>query len=320
MVICMKISVDIIVPCFNEAENLPKLFSSFSNFKESHSKEYEISLILVDNGSTDNSIEIAKNFIDHESACRLISLSRNFGKESSLTAGLLESTAELVVPIDADLQDPIEVISDMLTCWKSTKVDVVLARRESRNVDSVSRRIYSFLYMKIFSSLADIDLPLGVGEFRLMTRKVVDAFGMLPESQRFVRGLFAWLGFKTETIYFTRNARDHGKSRFSLRKLLNLAIDGIVSFSTKPLRLSIGLGFVSAFVAFIFSVVVIFEKVFHKVAVPGYTSLAFLILFLGGIQLFSIGVLGEYVGKILMETKRRPIYLVNEKYGRNGNK
>ena len=174
--------------------------------------------------------------------------------------------------------------------------------------------------MKIFSSLADIELPLGVGEFRLMTRKVVNSFATLPESERFVRGLFAWLGFKTETIYFSRNAREHGKSRFSFRKLLNLAIDGIVSFSTKPLRMSIALGFFSSFVAFIFSLIVIFQKVFHKIAVPGYTSLAFLILFLAGIQLFSIGILGEYIGKILMETKRRPIYVVSEMYGKIGSK
>ena len=310
----MSTTVEIVVPCFNEEENLPALFLGFLAFRSRHSGDYDAKLLIVDNGSSDNTVKICKEFIDSHKSGKLICLSRNFGKESSLTAGLVESSGDLVVPIDADLQDPIEVISTMLACWSSKKVDVVLAKRKTRAGDSKSRRLVSKTYIKFFSKLADIEIPADVGEFRLMTRKVVDAFTELPESQRFVRGLFSWLGFSTATIEFDRQSRDNGKSRFSYGKLLNLGIDGIVSFSTKPLRISIGLGLTAAVFSFFLSIGVVFEMIFRKVPVQGYTSLAFLILFLGGIQLFSIGVLGEYVGKVLLESKRRPIYIISEKY------
>jgi len=312
-------TLDIIVPCFNEADNLPALFASYLKFKKQHQPGYITKLIIVDNGSLDNTVSAVKEFVDSNPDCRLISLSRNFGKEASLTAALFESTGDLVVPIDADLQDPIEVISQMLACWESHSVDVVLARRVSREGDSTSRRIYSILFSRLFNSLADIEMPPDVGEFRLMSRKVVDAFCLLPESERFVRGLFAWLGFKSETVEFERNSREIGKSRFSYRKLFNLAIDALISFSTKPLRISIGLGLFASASSFCISAFVAFEKIFNHIAVPGYASTTFLILFLGGIQMFSIGLLGEYVGKILIESKRRPIYIIAEKYGEGGN-
>ena len=310
----MSTTVEIVVPCFNEEENLPALFSSFLAFRAIHAGTYDVKLLIVDNGSSDNTVVNCKNFVDHNPSSKLICLSRNFGKEASLTAGLFESRGDLVVPIDADLQDPIEVISLMLECWARENVDVVLAKRMSRDGDSKSRRFYSRMYIRSFSKLADVEIPSGVGEFRLMTRKVIAAFTELPESQRFVRGLFAWMGFSTATVEFDRQSREKGKSRFSYGKLLNLGIDGIVSFSTKPLRISIGLGLTAAIFSFILSIGVVFEKIFWKVPVQGYTSLAFLILFLGGVQLFSIGVLGEYVGKVLLESKRRPIYIISEKY------
>jgi glycosyltransferase involved in cell wall biosynthesis len=315
----MLTTLDIVVPCYNEAANLPKLFNCYREFREKHRSEYEVRMIIVDNGSSDGTANLVKTYIDTDSSCTLYVLSRNFGKEASLSAGLIHSTASLVVPIDADLQDPIEVISIMLECWKASGSQVILARRVDRKNDSARRRIYSALYMRAFARVAEIEMPLGVGEFRLMTRQVVDAFSALPESQRFVRGLFAWLGFETEIIEFERKARVHGRSTFSFTRLLNLGINGIVSFSTKPLRLSIGFGICAASVSLILSLVVLFEKFFHRVPVPGYTSLAFLILFLGGIQLFSIGILGEYLGKVLLESKRRPIYIVKEKYGGKSN-
>jgi glycosyltransferase involved in cell wall biosynthesis len=219
----------------------------------------------------------------------------------------------LVVPIDADLQDPLDVVSDMLECWKLRGPDVVLARRVSRKGDSIFRRLSSRLYTLTFSKLSDFVLPDGVGEFRLMSRKVVDAFSELQESERFVRGLFAWMGFNTEVIEFHRIARNQGRSRFSLSRLFNLGVDGIVSFSIKPLRLSITLGLFTSVIALIYSVVILVEKLQHNVPVAGYASLAFLILFLGGVQLLSIGILGEYLGKTLLESKKRPIYLISEK-------
>lgn len=310
----MRTSVDIVVPCFNEAQNLPPLFLSFLDFKEQHKDEFELNLIIVDNGSTDDTSRVTKSFIAYEKSCRLIVLSRNFGKEASLSAGLLESTSDLVVPIDADLQDPIEVISDMLKCWRTHKPDVVLAKRISRDGDSLSRRLFSRMYLSLFSKLSDIDIPLGVGEFRLMSRKVVESFSQLQESERFVRGLFAWMGYKTEVIEFQRISRSEGKSRFSFSKLLNLGVDGIVSFSIKPLRIAISIGMATSGIAFIYSIVIAVEKINNNVPIPGYASLAVLLLILSGIQLLCIGVLGEYIGKTLMESKKRPIYLISEKY------
>lgn len=316
----MLVSLDIVVPCFNEEKNLPALFSSYVEFKNKQFGKYDVNLLIVDNGSTDGTSKIVKHFIDSESSCRLLILSRNFGKESSLTAGLLESKSDLVVPIDADLQDPIEVISEMLDTWEKNDVDVVLGKRISRVGDSRARRLYSYAYGKVFANLSDIVMPADVGEFRLMTRKVILAFSELPESQRFVRGLFAWMGFKTATVEFNRKSRDNGTSRFSYKRLFNLAIDGIVSFSIKPLRLSIGLGLTVAIISSTLSLVVIFQKLFHKVSVPGYASIAFLILFLGGVQLFAIGILGEYIGKVLLEAKRRPNFLVSERYPSDENR
>jgi glycosyltransferase involved in cell wall biosynthesis len=312
----MKTSLDILVPCLNEASNLPQVFASFQKFKEEVSTKYEVSLVVIDNGSTDETSKLTKEFITSENSCRLIVLSRNFGKEASLTAGLFESRADLVAPIDADLQDPIEVIGDMLLQWEKSSADVILGKRISREGDSISRRLSSGIYQRLFDRLSDIALPADVGEFRLITRKVVVAFKELPESQRFVRGLFAWMGFRTETVEFSRNKRDFGKSRFSISRLFSLGMEGIVSFSVKPLRISMGLGLVSSGLAIAYSLVILIQKIFHNIPVTGYASLAFISLFLGGIQLFSIGVLGEYVGKTLLESKRRPIYLISEKYPR----
>ncbi len=312
----MKTSLDILVPCLNEASNLPQVFASFQKFKEDVSTKYEVSLVVIDNGSTDETSKLTKEFITSENSCRLIVLSRNFGKEASLTAGLFESRADLVAPIDADLQDPIEVIGDMLLQWEKSSADVILGKRISREGDSISRRLSSAIYQRLFDRLSDIALPADVGEFRLITRKVVVAFKELPESQRFVRGLFAWMGFRTETVEFSRNKRDFGKSRFSISRLFSLGMEGIVSFSVKPLRISMGLGLVSSGLAIAYSLVILIQKIFHNIPVTGYASLAFISLFLGGIQLFSIGVLGEYVGKTLLESKRRPIYLISEKYPR----
>ena len=308
-----RASVDIVVPCLNEESNLPKLFLSYLNLKEQLKLDYSINLIIIDDGSSDKTVELTKTFITHEESCSLIVLSRNFGREASLTAGLLESSSELVVPIDADLQDPMHVISELLACWKAKKPDIVLAKRSSRKGDSVIRRILSRSYLHLFSKLTDIEMSPDVGEFRLMSRKVIDAFAQLGESERFVRGLFAWMGFSTEVIEFERVARYHGKSRFSFSKLFDLGIDGIVSFSIKPLRISIGLGIITSGFALFYSIVILIKKLTNQIPVAGYTSIAFLILFLGGIQLLSIGVLGEYVGKTLLESKKRPIYLVSER-------
>ena len=309
-----KTSLDILVPCYNEEINIPHLFESFDRFVITQGPKWEIYLIIIDNGSSDNTRTLAESFITQRKNCRLVGLSRNFGKEASLSAGMFESTSDFVVPIDADLQDPIEVISDMLEQWKKLGSDVVLGRRKQSIAQNPLRRLSSVTFSKIFSSLADVDVPVDVGEFRLMTRKVVDAFCALPESQRYVRGLFAWMGFKTSIIEFERKSRNNGRSKFTFLKLLDLGINGIVSFSTKPLRILIATGFGISLTTFALGFWVLIRKILGSYSIPGYTSLAFLVSFLGGMQLFTLGLVGEYVGKAMLEAKRRPLYFIDHRF------
>lgn len=312
----MRTSLEIIVPCFNEELNLPQLFTDFELLSSKLRDRYDINLLIIDNGCQDKTVEITKLYIEKNPACGLISLSRNFGKEASLTAGIIESRADLVVPIDADQQDPIVAISKLLEAWEQTSADVILGRRIARNGESQFRKITSKIFMWFFHNLSDIQIPKDVGEFRLMTKKVVEAFRTLPESERFVRGIMAWLGFKTVCIDFERDPRKHGKSKFSLFTLGNLAVNAITSFSTKPLRISMALGIFVSGISLVLSAFIFMNRIFNDVKVPGYSSLAFLILFLGGLQLFSIGVVGEYLGKVMLESKRRPVYLISETYNR----
>jgi glycosyltransferase involved in cell wall biosynthesis len=313
-----KKRIDFVVPCFNEEESLEKLFSSFTRVADVL-KNYDCSLIIIDNGSSDRTLELSRDMVRRDSRIKCIELSRNFGKEASLSAGLLASRGDAVIPMDADLQDPIDFVIDMIEAWEMGDADIILAKRRTRKGDGHGREILSSFYFRIFRLFSDVDLPSGVGEFRLMDRRVVESFAQLSESQRFVRGLFAWLGFKTKTLEFDRPARQEGKSRFTYLRLLNLAIDGITSFSVVPLRLATLIGILGSISTFLYGLVLLILALFHKISVPGYASLLITVLLLGSIQLLTIGIVGEYVGKTLLESKRRPAFIVREVYCRDGN-
>lgn len=243
----------------------------------------------------------------------MVDLSRNFGKEAALTAALEHSTGDAVVPIDADLQDPPELIAAMLAKWREG-YEVVLARRSDRTSDSWLKRVTAQMFYRVHNRISCPELPENVGDFRLMDRKVVEALGGLHETHRFMKGLFAWVGFKSCIIDYVREARAAGETKFNGWRLWKLAVEGITSFSTFPLTIWFYLGSLTAFGAFIYGAYIVLRTLAWGIEVPGYASLLCLILFFGGLQLLGVGILGEYLGRAYMESKRRPVYVVRDVY------
>jgi glycosyltransferase involved in cell wall biosynthesis len=313
-----KVLVEIVVPCYNEELSLPLFFSAYEKLVASSvGIDYNFAILIIDNGSKDRTLEVARNFMITNKSIRIIELSRNFGKEASLTAGLSHSIGELIIPIDADLQDPMEAIPLLLARWRQGDADVVLGKRVYLD-GGTFRKFLSLSFGRVFSMMSETKLPIHVGEFRLMNRQVVDAFNKLPESERFVRGLFSWLGFKTVEVDFIRAPRISGKSKFSSLLLLRLAVNGLISFTLHPLRLASILGFAFSLLSIIGAIFLLFLYFTGRIFLQGYTSLAVGILILGSVQLLTIGILGEYVGKGLIESKRRPIFIVRKVYDQNG--
>jgi len=309
----MKV-VEILVPCFNEEENLPKLFQEFENLITlDNSVHYH--LLIVDNSSTDSSWTIIATYATKSDRVRAMRLSRNFGKENSLSAGLNYSVGDAVVPIDADLQDPMNVVPLLVEKWRSSKVDVVLAVRNRVQSRSWFREFLSRVYLKTFAHLSVMPIPPNTGEFRLLSKRFVIAFNRLPESERFVRGLFSWIGFENQIVYFDRAERKEGKSRFNIFSLLNLAIEGITSFSIKPLRLASVMGLLVSTTAIAYALYITVQTLINDNPAAGYSSLMVAILILSGTQLLAIGLIGEYVGRILLESKNRPNFIIRETIG-----
>ena len=301
--------ISIICPCYNEELVLELFTKRITAILESTNRTYEI--IFVNDGSKDNTLAKAKYLQSINPNICVVNLSRNFGKEAALTAGLDVSIGEVVIPIDADLQDPPELILEFLKEWEKG-YDVVLAKRVDRSSDSWAKKKSAELFYKIHNIMAHVDIPENVGDYRLMTRRVVKAIQELPENQRFMKGIFSWVGFKTSVIEYKRESRQAGHTSFNSWKLWNFALDGITGFSTAPLRIWLYIGALISASAFIYGSVIFFKTIIQGVDVPGYASMFTSILFLGGIQLIGIGVIGEYVGRMYMESKRRPVYIIDE--------
>jgi glycosyltransferase involved in cell wall biosynthesis len=244
---------------------------------------------------------------------RIVDLSRNFGKEAALTAGIDAAVGDAVIPIDADLQDSPELIARLVQEWKRG-FEVVLAKRADRRTDSLAKRLTACWFYRVHNHICDPQLPENVGDFRLMDRKVVDAIKRLPERRRFMKGIFAWVGFRSTTVEYVRDPRSAGSSRFTGWKLWNLALEGITSFSTAPLRIWTYLGLAVASLAFAYAALIVVRTAIYGIDVPGYASLLAVTLFLGGIQLIGLGVLGEYLGRVYSEAKQRPVYIVRDCY------
>lgn len=299
--------MSVIVPFYNEEDVLPELHHRLMCVLESLSESSEV--IYIDDGSTDKSSQLVTSFESDFASIRCIELSRNFGKEAAMSAGLEHSRGLAVIIIDADLQDPPELIPTMLAKWRQG-YDVINMQRSERHGETLLKKTSAALFYRLMNTLVKSDIPENVGDFRLLSREVVDHINRLPERNRYMKGIFAWPGFSHATIPFKRDARYCGESKWNYLKLIGLAIDGITSFSIRPLRLATLIGASIALGAFIYGGFIVLKTVLLGEAVSGYPSLMVTQLALGGIQLLSIGLLGEYVGRIFIEVKARPLYLI----------
>lgn len=305
--------VSIVVPFYNEEEGIETFYLAISSvLKTIPNTRFEV--ICVDDGSSDNTLRELINLSTRDLRIHVIELSRNFGKEAAMTAGIDAACGDAVIPMDADLQDPPELIPALLSEWKKG-AEVVLAQRSDRSSDSFMKRNTAALFYRIHNHLSNVKIPENVGDFRLMDRAAVDALKMLPERQRFMKGLFAWIGFNTVTINYVRNPRLAGATKFSGWKLWNFALEGISSFSTTPLKVWTYIGAMGTIASFIYASFIICRTLIYGVDIPGYASLLVVVLFFGSLQLISVGILGEYIGRIYLETKQRPPYIVRRRYG-----
>jgi len=304
--------ISIVVPVFNEAVTIMPFFTAINPVLSGLS-DYEFEFVCVNDGSTDDTLNRLISVSKNDPRIVVVDLSRNFGKEAALTAGLHEAQGDAIIPIDVDLQDPPELITHLIAEWRKG-YEVVLARRSDRSADSLMKRKSAAWFYKIHNMVSNTKIPEDVGDFRLLDRKVVEALKCLPESRRFMKGLFAWVGFRTTVIEYTRQPRVAGLSKFSALKLWNFALEGITSFSTLPLQIWIYIGLSVGIFAFAYMIFIVVRTLLFGIDIPGYASLLAAMLFLGGVQLIGIGVLGEYIGRTYMESKHRPLYLIRARY------
>ena len=308
--------LSVVVPCFNEEAVIPETHRRLAAALEDV-PDLDFEIIYVDDGSRDATLDLLRGLQQADPRARVLSLSRNFGHQIALTAGLDEACAgggDAVVTIDADLQDPPEIIPEMLERWLQG-ADVVYGVRAERAGETVFKRWTAKVFYRLFGRIADTSIPHDAGDFRLMDRKVVDGFLAMPERDRFVRGMLAWVGFRQEPVSYRRDARKAGRTKYPFRKMARLAVDSILSFSLLPLRLATWLGFLAAGLALSGIVYALVVRIYTDAWVSGWAALFIAMLFLGGVQLVLIGVLGEYLGRIYAEVKRRPLYLVKERLG-----
>lgn len=303
-------TITILVPCYNEEKSLDILYARVQKVIEGL-PVYRFTILLVNDGSKDNTLEKMKELHAKDSRVSYLSLSRNFGKENAMLAGLDYAKGDAVILMDADLQDPPELIPQMIAEWEKG-YDDVYARRRSRAGETWFKKESAHWYYRILQNFADIDIPADVGDFRLLDRQAVEALCLLRERQRYTKGLFSWIGYNKKELLFDRDPRAVGNSKMNFFKLFGLAVDGITSFSVAPLRLASILGFIISTITFLYLLFVIIKTLLYGDPVAGYPSLVSIILFIGGIQLIVLGIIGEYVGRIFYEAKGRPDYLVSE--------
>lgn len=304
----MKISL--VVPVFNEEATIPIFYKTVREYEGL--QQHEVEIVFINDGSKDTTESIIKSLAVSDPLVVPLSFTRNFGKEPALFAGLDHATGDAVIPIDVDLQDPIEVIPHLIEKWQ-TGADMVLAKRSDRSTDSRLKRKSAEWFYKLHNKISSPKIEENVGDFRLMSREMVENIKLMPERNLFMKGILSWVGGRTDVVEYSRAERVAGASKFNGWKLWNLALEGITSFSTFPLRIWTYIGLGVSFIAFLYAAWMIIDKLIWGNPVPGYPSLMTAILFLGGVQLIGIGVLGEYMGRIYIETKRRPKYILKKK-------
>ena len=307
-----KVSLSVIVPMCNEADSIDAFFDALLPVLDATDAEAEV--LCVDDGSTDATVDRVLARQSADARIKLIAFTRNFGKEAALSAGFDHCRGDAAIAIDSDLQHPPELIGPMIERWREGW-DVVAAVRSDRKSDGALRALVSRMFYRLFNRLAEREIPPEIGDFRLLDRAVINALRTLPERNRFMKGLFAWVGFRGTTVTYDAQPRFGGTSSFGFWKLWNFALDGITAFSTWPLRVWSYVGLAIAALSLVYASFIVISTLIYGIDVPGFASLITLILFLGSVQLISLGVLGEYVGRILIEVKRRPLYLVRRAWG-----
>jgi glycosyltransferase involved in cell wall biosynthesis len=304
--------ISIIVPVFNEEDSIDLFLAALTPVLDGIDPHWEV--VFVNDGSRDTTLSVLRAAAAREPRVRAVDLSRNYGKEVALSAGLDHCRGCAVVPMDVDLQDPPELLAEMVARWREG-FDVVLACRRDRSSDTYLKRTTAGLFYRLIGGMSDTPIPANVGDYRLMDASVVEGLRRYPERMRFMKGLFAHVGFRTATVEYARAERAAGETKFNGRRLFNLALEGIVSFSTLPLKIWTYIGLAAAMVALIYLVVIVFNTLVNGIDVPGYASLLSVMLFFNGLILMGLGVLGEYVARIFIEVKGRPLYLVRERIG-----
>jgi glycosyltransferase involved in cell wall biosynthesis len=307
-----SLEYSLVVPVYNEEETLPELLRRLGLLLDELDGESEV--ILVDDGSSDRSYELMAAAREAEPRFKLLRLSRNFGHQIAVTAGLDAAAGKAVIIMDADLQDPPEVALELAARWREG-YDVVYAVREERHGETRFKRATARGFYRVFRRMTEVDVPLDVGDFRLVDRRALEAFRSMRETNRYIRGMFSWIGFNQVGVPFRREQRFAGETKYPLTKMLKFATDGIVSFSSEPLRLALKLGFVVSGLSFLLGLVFLVSKLAGLYSVPGLASVAVFVAFLGGIQLLLLGIMGEYIARIHDEVKARPLYLVSEAHG-----
>ncbi|WP_454844434.1 glycosyltransferase family 2 protein [Priestia megaterium] len=305
------VKYSIVVPVYNEEEVIHVTYRRLTEVMRSTKEAYE--LLFVNDGSKDRTAEIIKEYSEQDPAVVLLDFARNFGHQIAITAGMDYARGEAVVVIDADLQDPPELILEMIEKWKQG-FDVVYAKRTKRKGETYFKKQTAAMFYRFLRAMTDIDIPLDTGDFRLLDRKVCNQMNSIQEKNRFVRGLVSWVGFKQIAVEYERDERLAGESKYPLKKMLKLSMDGITSFSYKPLKLASYAGVTLSGIGFIYLLVVMYLKLFTDSTITGWSSLIVIQLFFSGIILIILGMIGEYIGRIYDETKNRPLYIVREKY------
>jgi polyisoprenyl-phosphate glycosyltransferase len=306
----MATFLSVIVPLYNEELVIDEMYQRLTQVLEGNKLNYEI--LLVNDGSKDRTLSLAKEITERNKRVKLISFSRNFGHQIAVTAGMDRACGQVVVIIDADLQDPPEVILEMIAKWKEG-FQVVYGVRKKREGESVFKRATAALFYRLLRKMTSVNIPVDTGDFRLMDRKVVDNMKIMRERSRFVRGMVSWVGFKQDKVEYVRESRFAGETKYPFKKMLKFALDGMLSFSQLPLKLASALGFICAILSFVFFLYGFIMRIFYpELVIPGWTSIFVASLFVGGVQLMCVGILGEYVGRIYEELKGRPLYIIDE--------
>jgi len=309
--------ISVIIPSFNEEEVITESYKRLAKvFEDNNLPNFE--LIFINDGSRDKTMYILRDIATKDSHVKLLNFSRNFGHQAAVTAGLRECKGDVAVIIDADLQDPPEVIIDMLKVYETEQCNVVYGVRNKRKGESFFKLFTAKLFYRLLNSLSDISFPVDTGDFRLVDRKVIDAFNNLHEKNKYIRGLIVWLGFKQCPVYYNREARFAGETKYPFRKMLKFASIGLFYFSKKPLKLATSVGFLSILAGLLYVLMIIASQVFgYGHVISGWTSTIIVIIFFGGVQLLTIGVLGQYIGSLFDEVKNRPEYIIAEKVNFN---